>query len=380
MKKILWTLCLTILVMGTSAHAEDNIPMLKAQNEEIRAIKAQEDMTGTCNSAIQKTKSYEQSLVHQIAAIDALNKGQTQTKLETPAWAEAEKSFLLSEKEAQLATRLCQETKQLKLSEKNYDTALTENVVMRIGDHLQSTNENRLKTLFRGDLIKMINKVLGALAILFIVIIGIKYIMSLGNDEKLSSYKTQFAWLVLGLAIISLAEFVGFELLDPSGGNDILGGETQAKFHEKVLDVVRFFEYAAGAFMLINAVLAGYHLIMSGEKEETISQEKKFLQSLLMGSAMILMAEIIVRILSFQDSPERTTEILVMEVAGIVNFTLSFVAILAMAMLVLSSLYFVISFGDEDQTTRAKRMIKTSIVGVIVASASYVLVRFLIPM
>ena len=90
------------------------------------------------------------------------------------------------------------------------------------------------------------------------------------------------------------------------------------------------------------------------------------------------MAEVIVRVLSFRDAPERTTEILVSEVAGIVNFTLSFVAILAMAMLVLASLYYIISFGDEDQTTRAKRMIKTSILGVIISSASYVLVRFLI--
>jgi hypothetical protein len=380
MKKIFLGFCLGILMMSTLAHADDETAMLQAQQAEQNAINALEIMTNTCDTAIQKTKSYEQSLSHQISAIDALNEGQSLLTLTTPAWKEAEVNFTRAKKESSIATGLCQETKQLKLSEENYDTALTENVVMRIGDHLQSTNENRLQTLFRGDLIKMINRVLGAIAILFIVIIGIKYIMSMGNDEKLGNYKTQFAWLVLGLAIISLAEFVGFELLDPSGGNDILGGETQAKFHEKVLEVVRFFEYAAGAFMLINAVLAGYHLIMSGEKEETISQEKKFLQSLLMGSALILMAEIIVRILSFQDSPERTTEILVMEVAGIVNFTLSFVAILAMAMLVLSSLYFVISFGDEDQTTRAKRMIKTSIVGVIIASASYVLVRFLIPM
>lgn len=365
-------------MMSTLTHAEDDTAMLQAQQAEQDAIKALETMTNTCDAAIQKTRSYEQSLTHQITAIDALNEGQT--LLTSSTWAEAEKKFTRVQKESSLAIGLCQETKQLKLSEENYDTALTENVIMRIGKHLQSSNENKLKTIFRGDLILIINRVIGAIGILFIVIIGIKYIMSLGNDEKLSNYKTQLAWIILGLAVISLAEFVGFELLDPSGGNDILSGATTAKFHEKALDVVRFFEYAAGAFMFINAVLAGYHLIMSGEKEETISHEKKFLQSLLMGSALILMAEIIVRILSFQDTPERTTEILVTEVAGIVNFTLSFVAILAMAMLVLSSLYFVISFGDEDQATRAKRMIKTSLVGVIVASASYVLVRFLIPM
>ncbi len=363
--------------MSSVAYA-DNSAELSARNAQQAALTAQEKMTTLCENSIQETVSYKQSLPYQIDVLNSINAGEKEFTASPPKWTVAKQHFLTVPGNAKSAMDLCHETQQLKLSTKNYDTAFTENVIMRVGDGLQAQNEGRLQSMFRGDLIRMINRLLGGLAIFFIVLIGVKYIMSMGNDEKLSKYKSQLAWLCLGLALISIAEFAGFELLDPSGGNDILSGETQSKFQDKALTVVRFFEYAAGAFILINAILAGYHLIMSGEKEETISQEKKFLQSLLMGSGMILMAEIIVRILSFQDSPARTTELLVSEVAGIINYTLSFIAILAMAMLVLASLYYVISFGDEDQTTRAKRMIKTSLIGVLISSVSYVLIRFLI--
>jgi len=358
----------------------DNSAELSAKHAREEALTAQKEMTTLCGNSIHETASYKQSLVYQIKVLDAINAGEVLFKDANNllTWFDAGQPFKTVPANAKAAMDLCYETRQLQLSTKNYDTAFTKNVVMRVGEGLQVQNEGRMNSMFRGEIIRMINRILGGLAIFFIVLIGVKYIMSMGNDEKLSKYKSQLAWLCLGLALISVAEFVGFELLDPSGGNDILSGETQSKFQDKAMTVVRFFEYAAGAFILVNSILAGYHLIMSGEKEETISQEKKFLQSLLMGSGMILMAEVIVRILSFQDSPARTTEILVTEVAGIINYALSFIAILAMSTLVLASLYYVISFGDEDQTTRAKRMIKTSLIGVLISSASYVLIRFLI--
>ncbi len=381
MKKILLTLSITVFCLSNVAQAEmtpEELKEIAAQSASITATNSYADMIKACksSSAIEHTKSYNESLPYQIDTIDAFNAGETAFK--GNQWDIAEKEFKKTIKYSVEAINHCKESQQLKLSKDNYDSALTENIVMRIGNGLKSGNETRLKNMFRGELLKTINRVLGAFAIFFIVLIGAKYVMALGNEEKMSSYKLQFVWLLFGLTLISLAEFIGFELLDPSGGNDILSAKTEATLSKKIHDIVRFFEYIAGGLMLMNAVLTGYHLVMRGDQEEAISHEKKFLQSLLMGSAMILMAEIIVRLLSFNDSAQKTTEMFVTEVAGIVNFTLSFVAILSMAMLVLSSLYFVISFGNEDQTTRAKRMIKTSITGVIIASASYVLVRFII--
>ncbi len=376
MKNFIIAALATLSVFGGISHAAPGAAEQYAIALLGNASDAQKQTTEACGGAIKQTESYEDSVSHQLDALEFITFGTE--KIAKSEWAQASESFTKAIKSFAIAQDLCLESHHLQLSREGYDSALTENIAMRIGGGLRNSNEERLSEMFRGELLRTINRILGALAIMYIVLIGVKYIMAMGDNEKMSGYKSQFAWLILGLAVISLAEFVGFELLDPSGGKDILSGETEAKFMDKVRDVVRYFEFAAGAFMLINAILAGYHLIMSGDKDETISQEKAFLKSLLMGSGFILMSEVIVRVLSFRDAPEKTTQILVTEVAGIVNFALSFVAILAMAMLVLASLYYVISFGDEDQTSRAKRMIKTSIVGVIIASSSYVLVRFLI--
>ena len=364
-------------MFSATSYAETSTEEIQAHSLYQKAVNIQNKTTSICTSAIKQTESYTDSVQYQLKALDHMANGKTALTL-AEDWKTAIFDFKNAIKKFAEAQDLCLESYHLQLSREGFDSALTENVIMRLGDGLRNSNETRLTKIFRGDLLRTINRILGALAIMYIVLIGVKFIFAMGDDEKMSNYKTQFAWLILGLAVISLAEFVGFDLLDPSGGKDILAGETQAKFMDKVQDIVRYFEFAAGAFMLVNAALAGYHLIMSGDKDETISQEKAFLKSLLLGSGFILMSEVIVRVLSFQDTSERTTEILVTEVAGIINFALSFVAILTMAMLVLASLYYVISFGDEDQTTRAKRMIKTSLFGVIIASASYVLVRFLI--
>jgi len=149
-------------------------------------------------------------------------------------------------------------------------------------------------------------------------------------------------------------------------------------FKVKVAEIVRYFEYFAGGLMLINALISGYGLIMGGDDDEAVSKEKQFLKSFLMGTAFILLAEVIVRALSFKNIRE-SSDIVIREVAGLVNFSLSFIGIVATAMLVMAGFYYVISFGDDEQMGRAKKMIIASIAGVIISFSAYTIIRFLIP-
>ncbi len=257
------------------------------------------------------------------------------------------------------------------------DEIMTDNIVISAGDGFTSSTQDSLRNIFRGELIKKVNRALGTIAILYLFILGVKFIMARGDSERLSELKGQFAWIILGLGVISVAEFMGYKVFDSS--KDILEGTAARNFEAKLIDVVRFVEYIAGGLMLINALISGYTLIMGGEEDETISREKQFLKSFLMGTAFILMAEVIVRALSFRSGDiHESSQIIVQEVAGLVNFALSFIGIVATAMLVLSGLYYVISFGDDDQMGRAKKMIMASIVGIIIAFSAYTIVTFLI--
>jgi hypothetical protein len=258
------------------------------------------------------------------------------------------------------------------------DEIIKNNIITRAGNGLLHSTQDQLHNIFRGNLIKTINRVMGTIAILYLFVLGAKFIMARGDTERISQLKGQFAWITLGLAVISLAEFIGYEVFDPSGGKNVLNGQADANFGYKVRDIVRYFEYMAGGLMLINALISAYDLIMNGEEDESVSREKQFLKSFLMGTAFILLAEVIVRILTVKDGIAATSQIAVKEIAGIVNFALSFVGIIAVTMLVMAGLYYVISFGDEEQTGRAKKMVMASVAGVVISFSAYTIIRFLI--
>ncbi len=90
------------------------------------------------------------------------------------------------------------------------------------------------------------------------------------------------------------------------------------------------------------------------------------------------MAEVFVRIFSMQDGITNSRYLAITEVAGLVNYMLSFIAIIATIMLIFSSLYYIISFGDEEQMGRAKRILYSNILGVVIAFSAYTIARFLI--
>jgi len=139
----------------------------------------------------------------------------------------------------------------LPLDGTNYDKVMTDDNILgkiiTIQDNDSKTNESlsktddTLKAIFRGKkdggkgLIFRINMVLGAIAILFLSILGLKFVVSQGDEDHMTKYKTQFGYIIMGLAIISAAEFVAFDFLDPSGGNDILqSSDFTDAFYKKI--------------------------------------------------------------------------------------------------------------------------------------------------
>lgn len=264
----------------------------------------------------------------------------------------------------------------LPLSQDGYDEIFTKNIIAEKSG-MSGSGETWLETLFRNKFLHVINRVLGGLGILMLVMLGAKFIFSQGDSEKLTKYKSQFGWIVLGLVLISMAEFVGFRVFDPTGGQDMFESSL-SPFAQKITEVIRYFEYLVGGLMLVAGIWAGFDLITGGDSEETVSKEKQFFMSFLVGAGLMLMAEVLIRIFALRDGAASAAEIAVSEVAGIVNFALAFISGIAVLMLILAGLYYVVSMGDEAQMGRAKRMVLGAVVGCVVAFCAYAISRFLI--
>lgn len=272
------------------------------------------------------------------------------------------------------------------LGEDNYDPIVRNNIIHDVVKESPSGTENVIRKLFqrqdgKRSVVSIVNVVIGVFALLFLSVVAIRFLFADGNDESMKKAKVQAAWLVLGLAVVSVAEFVAFTLLDPAreATDPLLYSDTVVdSLADKVDQIVDYVKIVITGVMLVYLGLSGYSLITSGDGgEEKLEDEKKFLKTFFLGAALILLAESITRVFSNrhpQDGIFKGTN----EILGLINYALTFLGGAAFVMLILASFYFVTSFGNEEQMGRAKKLIMGCVLGIVVAISSYVLVTVVI--
>lgn len=267
-----------------------------------------------------------------------------------------------------------------------YDSIINENrIITKIGD---GSSENFLKRIFTGgdtSLVLAINIVIAAIAVAWIAILATKFIASQGEEEKITNYKKQFGFIVLGLLTISVAEFTAFNLLNPT--TDILD-KGQGTFINNLysrLDVlIAFIRYLVGGVVIIIGGMSAYKLITGGDQDEKRQAEKTFLKAFFLGTVFILLAEVIVRIVSLEQrtgasvSPEYGIQVGIIEISGLINFILTFIGGAAFLALIFAALFYIISFGQEEQAQRAKKMILYCIIAIVVALSAYSLTSYIV--
>ncbi len=268
----------------------------------------------------------------------------------------------------------------------NLDKIIKGNVAAEAinGDVLSSKNGWR-NFLTDSDLVITINIIIGAVAVLWLVILGILFILNQGKEDELAQYKQRIGWTILGLFVVALAEFVAFNVFNPVENNLIGEDEALKNLIEKVKQIKLYFEIVVVGIMLILGGLSGFNLIMGAEDDDTLETEKNFIKNFLFGFALILLAEVAVRIftnktindLSPDFDPTESTKIFITETVGIINMILTYFGAAATFMMILSSLYYITSLGNEDQMNRAKQIVISCVVAIVIAFSSYTIVAFL---
>ncbi|PID70631.1 hypothetical protein CSB37_00920 [bacterium DOLZORAL124_38_8] len=277
----------------------------------------------------------------------------------------------------------------LTLGEAGYDPILKDNLIHRAGDgftgfddkHSVGNEDKILKSFFSkkgSGIMVTVLRVLGTIGILYLLIGGIRYIFTNGDEESAEKAKNQIVWALVGLIILSLAEFIGFEFINPYE-KDILGtNEVVNSLKDKVEQIIRVLEYAVGGLFLVNGSISAYDLITSRGQDENLDNEKNFVQTFIWGAGFILFAEVIVRIVASDISRSEQINMLSGEIGGIINFILTFFAGASALMLIISALYYVVSLGDDERVSSAKNMIRNSAIAFVIAFSSYVLAQFMI--
>ena len=229
------------------------------------------------------------------------------------------------------------------------------------------------------------NIVFGVVAVVYLVVIGVRFIISEGKEEEIQTAQKHFGYVVLGLLVISIAQIAGFIIFNPNqevNPDYLVNNNVHEVFNAKAMQVKLFIQVLIGGVALLSIVTSAFRIMSSTGNEEVIDKEKQLLKNFFFATVLILASEIIVKGVFYLPGANRegvsnqAVRIGIDQVMGLVQALLSITAAAAMIMLILASLYYVVSFGDEERAGRAKRIIFSTVIALVVIFSSYSILNF----
>jgi len=235
--------------------------------------------------------------------------------------------------------------------------------------------------------------IIGAVAILFIIVSGFRMITAQGNEETVEKQSKAILWGIVGLAIIGLSsELVDIFSVEKGGFlKDQARLQTVSKlFDDQVQVIVSFIKYIIGGLAILFIIRSGFRMIAMGAgNPEELEKDKKNLVWASIGLILIVVANNLINNVLYVVkrspypgvegvTPGISPEGAVDEVVGITNLIVSIAAPLAVAVLVAGGIWYLVAAGNEENQGKAKKMIIAAIIGLILIFGAFAIVSTLI--
>lgn len=242
--------------------------------------------------------------------------------------------------------------------------------------------------------------VLGAMAVLYIMLAAVKMIIAGDNEEVVGNQKKAITYGIIGLAVIGFAsEFSKvFTVACPAGQPDCMKGgflsqpsamiQAAGIFTLEVRIFITFIKFLIGGIAVLMLIRNGIRLVALQGKEESVTLDKKNIAFTSVGLILIIIASTLIdKVLYIVDTtrypvggvqpainPERGMQ----ELVGATNLIVAFVAPVAIIVLIAGAIMYATAGGKEETTTKAKRMITMAIIGMILIFGAFAIVSTII--
>lgn len=232
-----------------------------------------------------------------------------------------------------------------------------------------------------GTVQKIINAFLvliGVLALIYLIVAGIKYITSQGDDKRAGEARSAILYAIIGLVIIGLSwvivNFVfraaGLGASGLPGGDDLAG---------RVMAVINGFLVLIGVLAVIYLVYAGVKYITSAGDDKKAGEAKQAILYTVIGLVVIGLAAVLV---NFVASAVGLGNLLPgggnlpAAVFLVINAFLTLVAIVAAIYIIIGGVKYITSQGDDKKAAEAKNTILYAVLGLVVIGLAVVIVNF----
>jgi len=123
-------------------------------------------------------------------------------------------------------------------------------------------------------MVSLVLMIVGVLAVLMLIIAGIRLLTSAGNEEVQTKVKNQITWVILGLFLLGIAQFAVLDIIFPEQGSQIPSADNAKKL---IKDVTNFASAFVSICALIFSIYGGYLYVTAAGNEEQTAKGKKIL-------------------------------------------------------------------------------------------------------
>lgn len=230
--------------------------------------------------------------------------------------------------------------------------------------------------------------IIGGVAILMMVVSGIKLVLSGNEEETANKQKTNLLWGLIGLVLIAISGPIA-EILDMQNGGFLSSEETivyrAGLFDRQALIIITFIKYIVGSVAVLFLIRSGAKLVLAGDTDEVLNVEKKNILSGVFALFLIILSDVIVKQVLFKVTPEYSTsgqEAVtsfdtgrgVQEIVGITNFIVTWASPFAVLALVIGGIMYLTAFGEQEQMDKAKKIVFNATIALIIIYGAFALV------
>ncbi|MBI2117799.1 hypothetical protein HYT95_02770, partial [Candidatus Peregrinibacteria bacterium] len=178
---------------------------------------------------------------------------------------------------------------------------------------------------------------------------------------------------IAGCAIVGIAVLISENIGDITTPDNPLTGSTSTQIRTGIENATEYFQLLVGAFVSFYVTYQGIRLIaLQGKEEEVSKQKAKFFHGLI-GVAVVLLADSIVRAVQ----PGSNAGILSNEIKGIANFLITLFGLLTVVAFMASAAALMLSV-DESWKEKGKKGMFGSVIVLIVVFSSWAIINYAI--
>jgi len=262
-------------------------------------------------------------------------------------------------------------------------TPFDQDTVNLIVNEIRFRGESQIQSVVLS-IAKVFRNLLGSIAIIWIVIAGIRMVMASGNEETIKEQKSSIIYAMIGLAIVLILERIIVLVYGVPGVERGVVPEAGAMIDAEILGFVSFIKALIGAVAILMVIISGYKTIAAAGEEEKLTEQKRSVLWIAIGLVIIVVNQLFVE--NLYNRPVRETggaittgnvENIIAAIGRLLQFILGFVGLVAFAAMIYGAASMIANYGNDEMVQKAKNIIKNAIIGIIIILSAFAIVSTL---